>query len=244
VVLKNNNLNIQLCIDLNSSIKYYAGIYVSRGGFSGFTSTSSRPTATDEISINNGANWGTNSSVTSASLHVLSTNEGSAGPKYNFVFVVFQSSGTKSNCWIFNEISSSESLLSNPVFIFCSRSSTSESPSLAQMYDTYTYNIICNENTFYSKVYLSGEGRGTSLTVSSSLNGAPSDFESAYPFSEIGVFCEYPNFSGKIGKLKDIWWSYTGHTTGDVYPSTSNVFAKFGVIAIPWGDNSAPLIGS
>lgn len=244
IVLRNTTIDIELCIELDSNTYAFANLLFSRAGFSGFTSTTARPTATDEYAALTDGFWGHDPGSTQMGLHVLATSDGANGPENTLVFFASDyNNGTQ--CWMINKISTTHNNAGNPVHIATSDTYSSWQPTMSILYDTSSRQRLFSGDANYASVWCTAQCFGSGdWRITASTGGSPSDLDSGYPADQIGIFCYNLGARGKVGYLKDIWWGRETHLTGDTYPSTANTYAKFGAIIIPWGNETTPYLGT
>ena len=244
VVLSNATMDIELCIDLSNSGVSTCDIVMSRAGFTGYSSTSSRPTATDEMYVKNNGYWGHNAAVTQMALHVLATDE-DGGPKRTYAFFVCQNGGTQSQCQLYAMPTTPHGEADDLIWFMTSGTTSQEEPALLSIYSSVSYSGLWNGDTgYYQSCSCTAQCFGGSSTRVCNSSAAPSDLDSGYPLDLIGIYSNDLGTRGKSGYLPDTWWGRETHVTGDCYPSGANDFAKFGAIVVPWGDNTAPNLGA
>jgi hypothetical protein len=234
---KINDMNIELCIDLNviDSSGYQLSLISSLGeGFDvSSPSTLTRPTATDEVVHLASAGWLTNNtSPFSSVLNIEISDDGYCNRLWIYVANVIK-------CfWQFDRPKETVTGWTNPAInTMCS---TLE-PTYAVLNDVARGYIKAtnflgktgNANCYYTtSFYVSGTVGERQTTVNSLSN--------AWPFTSIGLASMTTGFYGRHGKLSDIWFGSTTPANGDTYPSSGTLkqFVQAGDIILPWNQST------
>jgi len=229
----------QLCVDLDVAnysdaiivVSPTAGFGTANGGSDG--STTARPTATDEVVINNGLDW----------LHATATN-------YNVAMHVMQS--TDGECtrvaWLFNNFVANAAFfdkVKNPhpswteasVYSWYDGNFT-ETATYANYYDSSTRvtAAVSGTNTDF---YLASIG--TSTDAWGQTMDAPNGLSNEYEVYPIFLASLTTGRRGIHGALFDFWWATeTGPSAGDTYDGKKAV--QFGYFVWPWDTTSSPII--
>lgn len=209
-------------------------------GFTGGT-TSSRPTATDEIDLNCGGTLELckNALTIIARLHVMQSTDGQCtrwvvcmdGQQHNLVAIEVPKSPSSgwSNPWV--------------VVVGCNVYNSGQTTDWLTYarYNDLSTRSFARINSVTSGVYMACEGYG----------GATLGEQYTYPDDDTG---EYPMLSVQLntgtfgvrgankGVLYDMWWGSTIAATGDTYPGDgTNQFAQFADVILPW-NGSTPLV--
>lgn len=238
IVLRQTGIatNFELLIYLDSVSSYQATIVVSpSAGFTGGTTTT-RPTATDEIVLIAGNSWG-GASVNAASfLHVIKTSAGEAirvaicrnGQIGGFWF--FEQPGTPIDGW--SEPSVSCVLVGDPSGTPTTMCTFANLSNAASVWG-YSQNPISH--------YLTGLCTRAHGMLPSNQTVA-SEIPAEYPFFEQGVYSETVYGRGRNGKMVDQWWGLAALADTDTYPLASRDFVQLGDVIWPW-NTTAPSFG-
>lgn len=230
-------------------------VFSANAGFSGGT-TSTRPTATDEVVLVLGANTATNSGTYGAGLvsnttttydyvlHMLHSSDGQVT-----VFVIC-SGGLPSAFAYFGRVEYPLTGWTHP-YVGMWYAENANPPSNGMTYESLfagAYGETASPRAGARfpagsyPVFLSSEacnnGSRSALTNTrpygssvSTVNQVSNEWET----SGVGVVCLTAGARGKYGRLHDIRWVPSGLTTGDVAPADgSRQWAVFGSLILPW----------
>ena len=234
IVLENTVTGMQFCIDVvhGGSTYYYTATLV--GSFTGFSAngtTTTRPTATDEVVLVSVGAWIPNSAVTLI-LHVMHSTDGEETRVlvcYNdFVcdFILFGLPIDPISGW-------TTGLMAAKV-----NGGTANSPTYALFNDaTAIYTQLSGVTT---AMYATSEGFidaaiGQYITY-------PDDDTGEWPMSMMGLATVAGVHRGRKGMVTDLYWGSVGVENCFVYTNTegtSRGFVHFGEMIFPW-DGSIP----
>ncbi len=196
-------------------------------GFTGLTSTTVTPTATDEYRVNQpNAQWVfTTASAFGFTLHTQMSTDGECTR-------VFVTKANKCCAAIFVEkIQLPVTGMTNPTFAWCYSGGAigSDAPTstnaLDAAYGRGTQNSTSMTMTWTREFYLSA------AIASQTFN----QISGEYPLIPCGFMCTSGTAFGRHGHAADIWIQYTTVQTGDTYPNDSTrQFAQFGAFVVPW----------
>ena len=217
-----------------------AGFGVANGGTNG--STSAPPTATDEITMINSANWLSQKDVTHQ-VHVMQSTDG-----YCTRVIVWNGSTNLCLLWIMDKPQNSSSGWTNPSittihaatsgyapagYANLSHSGASKSIGIAGATITLMYTGECDSNGLLANNAAPGIG-----TASNYIDGY-------WLFSPIGMYSTTASNIGRLGNFFDLWWKPSGIVDGNTFPNSSSnrQFVAFGLLIFPWtNDSTIPLI--
>lgn len=238
IVLRQSGIasGFEVCIYLNSVSPQQATVVVSpSAGFTGGTTTT-RPSATDEIVLLNTANYGGPSVNAASYLHVLKTADGSAAR------IAICRNGQIAGFWFFELPGAPLAGWANPSVSCVLTGDAGASPTtictLANLSNAasvwgYTQNPVAH--------YLTGLCTRAHSMLASNQTVA-SDISGEYPFFEQGIYSETVYGRGRNGMLVDSWWGLAALADSDTYPLASRDFVQLGDVIWPW-DKSAPNFG-
>lgn len=230
----------------------YNTISIIESKNAGFTggSTTTRPTATDEIVIcNYGATGGGQSlgawggTLTSAArrLHVLQSTDGActyiivcAGGVAWAAFVLAAPALRISSGW------------SNPTFAasISSASASSVYPLAAGTLSQATPSAGVGRALIGStaaRLTLTCEGNSSSLAPADTTYGnVANELSGEWPIYPIGVTSPTAGVRGSHATMVDLWFGSSARSTGDTYDASSLTFAQFGNLIVPWDGSSVP----
>jgi hypothetical protein len=223
---------VQVCIDLNyaSSSPADATIVASFGGFSEDGTTTARPTATDEVTIESSQMWPTGSGYTYR-VHTMVSTDGEE------TRVLLSRNGT-----VYWALMAGVAANRPPLLVWDGRwvvsrgdASTAQATYAVFRSAAPTRGVIDGAACTF---YFSGEGTagsslGETMTVADEDTGE-------WPIGAIGLYCPTVGHRGRKGAVVDTWWGSTALNDGDTYPSdVSRAMIQLGDFILPW-DGSIP----
>jgi hypothetical protein len=213
--------------------------YSPTGGFSG-GSTTSAPTATDQVQLNSGNSgvyWlGGYDGGGHYYLHIRHSNDG----RQTYAFWTYR--GYAVNYWLFADLEDAPTGWTIPVVAAMSiDSSTSDEVSFANLYTAQTVRgRVVGGGGAISASLITASWDGDLVAVN--LNAA-NDFDGTYPITAVGVGSTSVGANGMLGRLPDIWFGTQTQSTSTSYPTDeSRQFAAMGDIVVPW-DGSPVVAG-
>lgn len=248
IVLKQTNIatNFQILIDLGQTSASGNEIYVSISPLAGYTggTTTTRPTATDEIVLtsSNNLNWGTaSSSDVQLVLHVMQSTDGQC----TRVAVFFNN--ICHIAWIFDKVLNPVSGWTIPFFAYATDAATQNTPILTYG-NFYSSNVssgnikgkgpVTSAMTLFFTSESYNDNSTTNYALGSSIN-APNDIDGNYPFFPIGLASKSTGNRGRHGQVFDLWWGTVGANSGDQYPGdASKTFGQIGNLIFPWNGST------
>ena len=257
IVLRNPVTTMELLIECRSSTTSTGrGIRVVVSPSAGFTggTTTSRPTATDELilyagDINSTWGWGTISSntVVNSVYHVFHSSDG----QVTYVVICIGSRAT--GFWCFGRPIDPPAGWTNPQIAIMSGGTATLGPSSLGLY--YTDLFFNGTNTAFiartnsvaggGTCYITTEALRTSAVASSPVsqnllvvNELTSEWE-VYPCN---ITCITPGSRGRVGRLADLRYVSEALTSGDTAPGDgSRTRAVFGNVMFPW-NGTVPIV--
>ena len=246
IVLKNTGLaaNFQMLLALTSnsaSNEYAMDIVVSpSAGFTG-SSTTARPTATDEVVMRSGSgglswigNFATNGFTTIH--HVMKSTDGEVTRwvicnANNVVsFFSIEKAADPVTGWTVPVVTTS----------VLNTTTTVDHPTYANLNDlaTSTTGFL---STTAIPLFWTSEGF-IAATNGEQLNVVPNEISNEWMLGPVGLVSTTVGKRGRHGRLYDIWWTSTLQQTGMTFPNdATRTFVAFGDIAIPW-NGTIPVI--
>lgn len=232
--------------DLSRGLALIAAISWN-SGFSGGTTTS-RPTASDEVVL-------VNSGVYSSSLG----GTGYGDPRQCFLHVMQSTDGENTRFVVMSE--------STAIWLLCVETPTPRGLSISNPVVTlhgavqtsaawpqagWTAQSLCTVANATVKMPIAGtkydmwctmEGDASGLMHNRANVGAnANDLTSEWPMFPIGFACATTGARGIIGSIKDMWFGSSGVPNGDTYDASSRTFAQFGQVIVPWDGTNVPVI--
>lgn len=225
-----------ICIDLNNVNSYSAtvvfspaaGFGLANGGTDGTAST--RPTASDQIVLLNGAAWGGYNGAYTWRQHAMVSQDGQC------TRIFLMRNGASSGIWLFETVK-------NPVTGWAA-------PLVAAVYGDNALNGIASYATFSTAAntwgrigadpcsfYMTGEGYGA--TGLQTIITVPDDESGEWQLLPIGLQSATSSHRGRKGELYDMWWIPAGGGSTTYPEDDTRQLLGFGHFAIPW-DGSVP----
>lgn len=226
-------------------------VYSVRGGMrywmspsAGFTggSTSSRPTATDEIELEAPStynqrtvyDWSNVSGQPSLRLHISQSTDGECTRIAFYVnseiqrLLMFEKPKNPINGW------------ANPHFAL-NACDNGDAASYALLNDSQALSSILNPTGGRAGVWLTGEGNISGPIPK--FQTYVSDFDNAYPLCPIGLFSSTVGARGRLGELYDCYWGASSLANGTHYPAdASRLWVQHRDLVMPWPGGAACLI--
>jgi hypothetical protein len=238
IVLRQTGLvaNCELCIDLGNADSRYGSIVISRSaGFTG-GSTTTRPTATDEIAlVSNASFWGTPDSGFNSKLNVQMSTDGACTRAW-FMLDVSGTYGVKR--WImFDRVKAASASWSNPILWMWTDTSTEgvTEKTLTQTGRGYGYSGSLFPLVLAAEGDRNDAGKGTAFAV-------VNDISSEWTLRPIVLVNEIEKI-GRHGQLYDLWYAKAataGATLGSNFPvSGARDFMQINHVLVPWGGSGA-----
>lgn len=228
------NFELLLCLLTAGAAEDLIQSYISpSAGFTG-GSVSARPTATDEIQIQTGANsdynayLGRYASTTARAIHVMQSTDGKC------TRVVVCRNGYAQAIWLLDQMANTPSGLTD-TFVVALMGATSFSTSIATYARLFSAtNAKVNTPAGLASVNLTTTGlQGQPL---GSWWTWPGDVNGKYPITRIGVVnTSAPASRGRLGTIVDLYAGSAGITEGATYPADGSfAMAQFGALIFPW----------
>jgi len=208
MVLRNTSLasgNYQLLLELGTDgVNFY--LTAKKSNNAGFTggSTTAVPTATDQINILVGNNWGQLSVNAAMRWSVEVSNDGQC------TRVILASQGTARGFWLIEQLGSPEAGITYPTAEYIvGNSGGAATPTLGSW--------VCNPVVGVSSAS-STIGYESQLTTLPS----PSSFTGNWPMCQCALDGNVANMYGRLGLMQDLWIGTTSAASGDSYPGAPN----------------------
>jgi len=219
-------------------------IFSPTGTFTGGT-TSSRPTATDEIILMNGDD---NSSFFDGTilekindqfsfvLHGMQSTDGES------TRIIVCHRGASKAFWLLDQMQDAVTGIATPACAVIS--STSEGNGRGWEYSELNDNdrIRAYDPTpGVFNMYATCEGFANAMVgEQDNIRDQSNVFDGTWPMFPIGLASTDVDATGRHGRLADIWWTVTTLPTGMTFPNDgSHQFAVFNHVVLPW-NGSAP----
>jgi hypothetical protein len=232
IVLRQTGLgtNCAICIDLlcpyGPGYGYYGTVVFLPTGVGTNGSTTTRPTAADEIVLTS-TYWGAGGTCI-GKLHVMQSTDGEC------TRILLCRSDTVTGAWIFDKVKDPVAAWTVPVLCFFSGNYDLSYPL------SYTN---CNDLTSYAfgyigsticKFYITSEGYVDSM--SGERWTSPDEDSGAYSMCPMGLACPtVPHRGNRKGTIYDLWWGTTATASRTTYPAdATRQFANFGQFIFPW----------
>jgi hypothetical protein len=238
IVLKQTGIasNFQLLIACatNTSVGQTAFVRASpAAGFTGLTSTTANPSATDEYAIKASTQyWFDVFSVPFQS--VVHGQMSSDGEKTRLVLCA---AGNSKAVWVIDKLSNPVTGMTNPVYATIVSAEAVGGTSAAT----------------YTKLFSTANGQGrdvsTAMTfymtteafagaaVGATFISNPNQISNEYPLTAVGVASTTTGKTGRHGRLSDLWFGSGAATItdGSTYPSgAARTFIQCGHLVLPW----------
>lgn len=206
-------------------------------GFTGGTTTA-RPTATDQIVLNNpAASWGTTTN-TAIRWHAQQSTDGQC------TRILSYQSGALLNATILDKPGSPVTGWSNPSASYATPTATALSAAtLGALAGAFTARI----GSTSALLSVSAEGLiasavGASFPTNTNWGNIANEISGEWPMLPVGMISVTATVRGRHGTFQDLWTASGGANTGDTYPSgASNQFAQFGALILPWNGTAVQL---
>ena len=243
IVLKNTGLaaNFQLLLCLTAvgaTNEYLMEMVISpASGFTG-SSTTARPTATDEVVVHTSSQaWIGGFTVPFATVHhVLKSTDGEVTRWFVCV------AGLVVAHFSIDKAATSTGGWTTPIIVTQGDITTTAADhcTLVRLYNI-AYAMGFQGTTSFMN-YWTAEGMASSSNVFSQF-GEANQFSSEWSIGRVGLVCTTAPFRGRHGQLRDIFWTNTvGIENGSTFPSGgTKTMASFGDIVIPW-NGTTPVI--
>lgn len=239
MVLENPTNGMQVCIWFGQgTLTYYATIAVSLNGEFGAAgsggtgvdgTTTTRPTAGDEIVLLNNSGFLPAAAVATYRLHVQHSSDGECSR------VVMHYVNETLLMWILDAVSDPITGFTLPVAGMTFNGTTTQTTYAVWNDLPNMWGQIGGDNF---QMYLTCEGAVTS-TVGEQINFADDD-TGEWPIMPMGLMSKVGSHRGRKGSLYDLWWGSTAAGNGNTYPDdASKAFAQFDHIVYPW-DGTTP----
>lgn len=223
--------NFEMCMEFVATANAPTIIVSPSVGFAGGTTTS-RPTATDEIPIS-GVSLLPYGNQTTFRFNVIQSTDGQC------TRIITAASGSTQTILAFEKPANPTSGWTNPsVFIFPT------SMAVATLAATSGNAARMRNGSTNGNVLLTVEGTaGGTAAADTNFGNLANEIDGAWPMWPIGLACITAGLRGRHGTLFDLWLGSSAAPSGDMYPNdASNQFAQFSNIIIPWGGNVAPAL--
>jgi len=209
------------------------------GNFTGFTSTSVVPTASDLDTMQTGLTTGwfgdLVGTIAQHQMHIWHSSDGTdtriAGYRsnvcYTFMFV--------------GDIVDAAAGHTEPI-AYGWQSSTTERVTVS-LWEDFNVFRTTHSGTSYQLRCTGEDFSGTNLMENTFIHNQPDDISGEYALSEIGYACVTVGARGSRGKMADVFWGpYVIAQDGDTFPNDANnrQFVQIGHVVLPWtGDSTA-----
>lgn len=225
--------NAELCIDLNSAGSgTITLVYSQSAGFTGGTTTA-RPTATDEIVLLSGASWGVSTSDVQTRYSAMQSTDGQC------TRIIMCMAGVVSAVYVIDKPTNTTTGWTNPNFCLAYASSTSVSPTIANL-DTLGRSKILG-TTATMQMLCEGTASGAAI-ANSTWGNLPNDIDGSWPMFPVGIASTTALTKGRHATLQDLYWGSQAIAVGEGYPADgTNRWIQVGGLLLPWGDDSTGL---
>lgn len=214
--------NFEICLDLRESgaNRRIDFVVSPAAGFTGFTSTTARPTATDEITKDL-IPWGyatTAAQTSPLAFHVLMSSDGA----HTRIFMT--RNGLTTGLWFLEEAANAVSGWTTPGISDILASTVEEA-------DRASWSTAARLNAL-------GAVSEMTLFMEYNLNDSistPNAFDNSIPFAPVGLFSNTGGEVGHHGEMADLWFTTPGNVTGRPFPDGgSKQFMVLNQFIIPW----------
>lgn len=233
-VLKQTNIdaNFEVLLECKSSSQALTIVMTSTATFTGGTTTS-RPTATNEVYIKNNGYWGGAPSDVQQRLHVMMSTDGQC------TRIIMCDTNSPKAFWLFDKVSSPVANWATPAVGFAYGVSNLGGPAMLSLIIYQSANFKAFGNSAMD-LYLTCEGKA-SAPLFSSLT-VPNDLSADYPLFATALVSETAGNKGRHGRMVDLYYGLSNLSNGDTYPGDgSNQFAQFGCLVLPWNGSTPAL---
>lgn len=234
--------NFEIVFDIVSASNYTSLTCVvsPSAAFSTFTSTSNRPTATDEIVLVNNTTWGGNQGSSVDNNVIVNAQQSTDGQCTRF-WTYWQNVCT--GLYIFDKPQNVVSGWTNPSYSFGIGSSLGAAT---------VSNLMNSANgrgrgsaTFSMYLTCEGAGSATNQNLPALLTSA-NDFSGEWPFLPMGIASTQASHRGRHGSLFDAYFGSTTGNQGDTFPNdaANRQWVQVGSgLLLPWGlASTAPVL--
>ena len=215
----------QMLIDMNNATyAYYGTVIISPGALFTDGSATTAPTATDGVTLINGASWTYFDVSKATKLHVMLNSTGAC-----FRLFVF-SGGAIIGRWVIDTLTDvvpTTVAWTVPVVGSISYNSFI----LANAAGTYW--LTRWNGTNYTG-FMTGEYGYSNTWIPQMFSGIPNDTNAAYGGEPVGFACSTAGFRGKQGRFRDLWIGSQAVAQGDSYPVAQPDFVQIGEYILPW----------
>jgi hypothetical protein len=250
IVIKQTKIlsNLQVLIECHAGTgatspwERFIRVYISASAGFGSGTTTSRPTATDEVCLCDGSNSGTfsgywfyaNTSTFAPVIHVMQSSDGEC------TRVVFCCAGKSRSLFVFDKQCNPVTGATAPFIAAKAAGSTDATYITYAYFNDVTPAIGLNSSLAYS-AYFTSEGYVAGM-LGERLNVVANEISGEWPLSPIGLASETTGARGRHGTLYDIWWGTSNQADGTTYPASgAKTLVQFGHIVLPWNGTS-PLL--
>jgi hypothetical protein len=196
-------------------------------------STTARPTATDEIVLISNVAWsGIGSADLSLRWSVMQSTDGQC------TRVIICNSGAVSAYWIIDKPANPTTGWSNPSVLFAAAAS----PTVAVLAGSAAPGRMRSGSTT-GNVQMLCEGNNVTLgPIDTTWGNIANEISSEWPMVPIAFASITVGVRGRHGTFQDLWFGSVSVSSGDTYPNdSSNQFAEFGCLILPWNGGSVNL---
>ena len=241
IVLKQTGVaaNFQLLINCGLSTTV-DNIYVSVSFSAGFTggSATTKPTATDEIVLNNNSTWilGANAGRV---LHVTQTSTG----EQTRIFVWDNTNTRFMTLWMIDKFNNSTTL-TYPYYLMVQGGNLAAITNSRLATDTGTAKLVYNNSSYGIAMTWEGYYTGSAYTGLHDLSTTqgPNEINGKYDLYKIGIASGISGIRGRHGKFYDLWWGVggvdaaglTANSRGTFDVNGTKTYAQLGMLIIPW----------
>lgn len=235
----------EVCLDLASASDYIMNVIVSpvngfgtaNGGTNGSTTT--RPTATDEVTLLSTANasgWVNGSTNTTLAVHVMQSSDGQC------TRAIICVSGVPCSLMILDAVNNGLSGWTGTKAFgtFYATGAATNQITFGNYNDSSSV-VWLRHNTTNGNFYLSTPGYGSSAFPRQPGGAVVQDVTKEWPFCPIGLWSETSTLRGLWGTVYDLYWGSTTPNSMVSYDASSVPFswAQFGNMIFPW-NGTAP----
>jgi hypothetical protein len=214
----------------------FVEMIVSHGaGFTGGTTTT-RPTATDEIvvkannqsgGINSGYMAGNDTNSRTFRLHVMHATNGQSTR-----WIICTSGFAVGFGFVEKAINTVTPWVDPWACAWASENTGQHMPIYTQFNDLlWTRTRINGTN---GGLYLTSEGYGSFMIGEGTLESIQNELTGEWPFFPIGLVCENAGVRGRHGQLADMYWGNTVNNGAQFPADGSRQWAQVGHIIVPW----------
>lgn len=228
--------NYEVCISCESASTPGGVLAIVVSPSAGFTggSTTARPTATDEVIVLASTSWTSVATDIATRLSVMQSTDGQC------TRVIGAASGALTFMWVFDRPANPTAGWSNPSVSVVQGANVGLASQLSAAGSALAKMRSGSTN---GNVVLTCEGNSTGIIPTDAVFGnVANEISSEWPMIPIGFESYTVGVRGRHGTLQDIWYGSSSVATGDTYPNdSSNQFAQFGNIILPWNGGAVNL---